>query len=443
VDDDGLAYDSPNRFERFAVITRVVVPGFAVSGEGGDGDAGVVVTRSAARAAKASRVSVQKVVFKVLADEFGSTIPEVHAASACGVVFDVMPKPCSVEQKGQWLHTGRDFFGSKPRVRELRKRLLIIPAARLPVRVPKFDVVLKEGPLQAVLAVHMIEEQTVLFTCNTCKERFPAFHPAYEPPAFLKLELLKRGADGLPLCNVEVAQWDTFPAFPAAGEESVMAAEHAGECMRCGVLAARDWKRMADGGSGLLVPKFSERNHMDPCWKFPYDELRELFASATLTEHCFVALEHMQVHIVTAQSTRLAKFRKNVISFAQDVPSFVDRVGLLCQYKVGDRVNTRLGPSVETGRLGKHRAGASDDERALLAFDEHGYLVFPATVAAVKVSGELVLLFDHGFGEAVRSIVEVTPRARMPWHPKFMQGIYKIFLRRNLGRGRVLEGLEL
>jgi hypothetical protein len=41
------------------------------------------------------------VVFKVLADEVGLAIPEVHAASANGVVFDVMPNARSLERKGQ------------------------------------------------------------------------------------------------------------------------------------------------------------------------------------------------------------------------------------------------------------------------------------------------------------------------------------------------------
>ena len=31
----------------------------------------------------------------------------------------------------------------------------------------------------------------------------------------------------------------------------------------------------------------------------------------------------------------------------------------------------------------------------------------------------------------------------MPWHPKFLKGVYSLMLRRNLGRGRVLGGLEL
>ena len=80
---------------------------------------------------------------------------------------------------------------------------------------------------------------------------------------------------------------------------------------------------------------------MDPVWNFPHEELARLFQSASLTESMFIALEHMQVNFVTASKrTRLNKFRKNVISFAQDTPAFAQRVGLMCRYEVGGRVNT-------------------------------------------------------------------------------------------------------
>ena len=98
-----------------------------------------------------------------------------------------------------------------------------------------------------------------------------------------------------------------------------------------------------------------------PLGKRPPPLLAELPAS--LTESMFVALEHMQVSFVTAQKTRLTKFRKNVISFAQDTPSFVHRVGLLCRYEPGDRVNSRLGPGMAPGSVGKHASSATDEER--------------------------------------------------------------------------------
>ena len=37
----------------------------------------------------------------------------------------------------------------------------------------------------------------IVFHCNWCTERFPAFHPAYEPPEWLRMELLKRGPNGV------------------------------------------------------------------------------------------------------------------------------------------------------------------------------------------------------------------------------------------------------
>ena len=186
---------------------------------------------------------------------------------------------------------------------------------------------------------------------------------------------------------------------------------------------------------------------MDPVCMFPHDELAALFQAAALTDSCLIALEHMQVTFVTASKrTRLSKFRKNVISFAQDVPAFAQRVGLMCRFELGDRVNSKLGPGTALhtteGRL-KHVISASDHEKRLLAADETGALVWPATVKDVTASGQRVLAYDHGFGEGLVEITHVTPRVRMPWHPKFLKGVYTLMLRRNLGRGRVLEGLEL
>ena len=97
------------------------------------------------------------------------------------------------------------------------------------------------------------------------------------------------------------------------------------------------------------------------------------------------------------------------------------------------------------GELGKHAVSLAEDsaEKRLLAVDEQGYCVYPAAVVVVGVDGKLHLRFDHDFGEAFVELTHVQPRVRMPWHPKFLKGVYTIMLRRNLGRGRVLEGLEL
>ena len=57
---------------------------------------------------------------------------------------------------------------------------------------------------------------------------------------------------------------------------------------------------------------------MDPCFRFPWDDLKDLFASATLVEAMLLALEHMQVNFVTI-SSGLTKFRRNTLSFPQDI----------------------------------------------------------------------------------------------------------------------------
>ena len=90
----------------------------------------------------------------------------------------------------------------------------------------------------------------------------------------------------------------------------------------------------------------------------------------------------------------------------------------------------------------KYWVSASEEEKRLLAADETSALVWPATVKEVSASGQLVLTYDHGFGEGLVEISHLTPRVRMPWHPKFLKGVYTLLLRRNLGRGNVLEGLE-
>ena len=125
----------------------------------------------------------------------------------------------------------------------------MLPLKVLPLRVAKSDVRLKQGPLQAVRAMHTILTRMVLFSCNTCRERFPAFHPAYEPPSKLGLELLKHGADGVARCNVEVARSDEVPSAPDA--EALMAEECSGLCRRCDVQLAHGFVRRA----------FSRRRH--------------------------------------------------------------------------------------------------------------------------------------------------------------------------------------
>ena len=107
-----------------------------------------------------------------------------------------------------------------------------VSCKELPVRTAKYEVQLREGAVQAVHAMHTILSRMVLFTCNHCKERFPAFHPAYVPPASIanEMEVLKHGRDGLATCNIEVSEWDELPPFEVADG---LAMRCSGTCTRC------------------------------------------------------------------------------------------------------------------------------------------------------------------------------------------------------------------
>jgi len=243
---------------------------------------------------------------------------------------------------------------------------VLVPVDRLPLRVAKFDVVLREDALQATRAMHTVLSRMVMFWCKWCNESFPTFHPAYDPSdAGVNLELRRNGKAGVPTCSVEVASWDpeTLPSFPESEEQCVVAEQCRGVCLWC----QRDMEQQEKEGVEQVVPRRSYLNHMDPCWKFPVEELGELFASATATEAMLIALEHMQVSYVTVSKTGLERFRKNTISFPQDVARFAVRMEMLGaeEYRVGDRVNSRRGPGQDARRGERKQESASAEEGAV------------------------------------------------------------------------------
>ena len=191
--------------------------------------------------------------------------------------------------------------------------------------------------------MHAILSRMVLFTCNDCRERFPTFHPAYVPPPAIakEMEILKHGKDGVATCNVEVSNWDELP--PKEPMDGV-AQCCTGRCLRCQKDMDGQLRDLGgDAERGQIVPLRSAENHMDPCFRFPWDDLKQLFDGASVVEAMLVALDHMQVNFVTVSSTGLRKFRRNTLSFPQDVPSFAERLQLMKNYRVGDRVNSVRG----------------------------------------------------------------------------------------------------
>ena len=133
---------------------------------------------------------------------------------------------------------------------------------------------------------------------------------------------------------------------------------------------------------------------MDPCFRFPLDDLEWLFAHATLVEAMLVALDHMQVNFVRVSTTGLRKFRRNTLSFPQDLPRFAERLQLMKGFRVNDRVNSARGFGLEPlnpDRPVRPVTSATDEEREKYAVDVSGGLVFPAKVVEVRPTGLLVL----------------------------------------------------
>ena len=99
-------------------------------------------------------------------------------------------------------------------------------------------------------------------------------------------------------------------------------------------------------------------------------------------------------------------------------------------------------------------AAASEEQRRRFGQDGAGRLLFPATVEEVFADGRLRLRYDRGAGGDGRQAQEplgfgvelqeqVEARVQMPWHPKYLKENLVICLRRNMGHGKVLEGLEV
>ena len=163
--------------------------------------------------------------------------------------------------------------------------VVVVPLKLAARRFAKFDVKLRLASLRAVHAMHTILTRMVLFECRFCRERFPAFHPAFEPPEQVgsQMEILRRRACGLAGCNIEVARWDDVPPAPGAAEEELLVASwHTGMCRACWVDIEK--QKNDPEGDGSVVPKLSYLNYMDPLFRFPREDLQDLFDSMTVVE---------------------------------------------------------------------------------------------------------------------------------------------------------------
>ena len=74
----------------------------------------------------------------------------------------------------------------------------------VPLRTAKDHAALRTEPLEAIQAMQDVMCNLLLFECNECHVRFPAFHPEFDPTTFepmLELQITKH-------CRNNVAVWD-------------------------------------------------------------------------------------------------------------------------------------------------------------------------------------------------------------------------------------------
>ena len=379
---------------------------------------------------------------------------EVHFRADDGC-WSLVGQPRSViSQRAQVKLDFRKFLPPKPTssASNLHPDVVVVPVKHLSLRKVKYDVAFKEGALWAVFAMHKILSRMVMFHCTTCNERFSTCHPAYRPPDDLDLELLGRPKTNkgraLAPCCVDVATWDEVPPFKESEEELLVAREYTGCCLGCYRDVQRELERLRKIDSTVqesdVIPLRGWQNRMDPCFRFPHEELGDLFRSLTVTEARFVALEHMQIDFVTVRRTGLRKFRKNMISFPQSPGKLFHRLGMLKQYRIGERVNSTRGPGGDLDRPARLSRVASEEEQKAFATDKEGRLVFPGTVTRLEGVEIVYVKYDHTGDEEFRERAEgLTPRLQMPWHPQLLQGQYVIRLTQNVRHGDPIEGLEV
>ena len=110
-------------------------------------------------------------------------------------------------------------------------------------------------------------------------------------------------------------------------------------------------------------------------------------------------------------------------------------------FRVGDRVDSTRGPGDDPKRPVRLANGASVADLEAYGVRD-GRLVFPGTVVELKVDGSYVVEYDCG-GSGIELVEDLNARMRMPWHPRELEGVLAITMRRNIAHGRVIEGIQV
>ena len=259
----------------------------------------------------------------------------------------------------------------------------------------------------------------ILFKCSVCKERFPAFHPDCQPA-----DVLQTTAH----CSLAVHSWDRPPPPVTIAT---------GCCQRChaslqkvetdpllkGVAAFSSANNM-DFLDGMLDENAQDLSPLPPLLSPDESRLRSeylhLFQNATVVESMLVALAHMQVDVCYlrgqgGRASGMTAFRKNIISFPQELEDLRQLRTFWTSLEVGDVVNVTMQPGD------------------------------PPTRAVVRdLRGtEVLLQLSAGSGHQWVDLQCVAQRIRLPWKPSDLRHHLLIFRRHNSQRECYVEDLRV
>ena len=157
------------------------------------------------------------------------------------------------------------------------------------------------------------------------------------------------------------------------------------------------------------------------------EELQHMALHATVPESMLIALNHMQVSVITLRGrggayTGMTGFRKNVISFPQDVSQLRNYQHFLANLAVNDVVNIRRRDMPE----GPRKLAAA----RILNFEMEGIRV------------EMQGLQGH-IEERVVPLTDIEQRMKLPWKPSALGDHFVVFRRRNMKKEEYVDDLRV
>ena len=200
---------------------------------------------------------------------------------------------------------------------------------------------------------------------------------------------------------------------------------HTGTCQRC----AQDMHKISTDDLLPDVPLWSEKNSMNLLHGLEEDtpetrEMHHIFNHATVVEEMLIALNHMQVSVCTVGRARtgVSMFRKNIISFPQELNELKHMEAFLSNITRGDIVNVRLSLS-STDPCLVHRARVVNIEQD-------------------NDAGPLLIEMSNGEHRRVQWR-DVEQRLKLPWKPESLRDYLIVLRRRDCRREDYVEDLKV